>query len=211
MAKKDKQQYDQTKTNILKAVGDIIRTEGYTGLFIRNIARQANTSGKMIYYHFGNLDNLVETYIKEKDYWRVFSEDMDKTEPSYYTEDPKALIKTIFQTHFDQFEQHEEMQKIILWEISQYSEILRKEADLREAFGEKVFALIEPDFKNGRLDFRATSAIIVASIYYLVLHTKANGSLFCGLDISNPIDRGRIMETINRMVDLCYEQTDPEK
>ncbi len=211
MKENGKQQYDQTKSNILKAVGNIIRTEGYTGLFIRNIARKANTSGKMIYYHFGTLDNLVETFIKEKDYWRVFSSDMDRKPPSTLEQDPKSLIKEILQTHFSEFEKHEEMQKVIIWEISQYSEILRKEADLREDFGEKVFAFIEPAFINSDLDFRALTAIIVASIYYLVLHAKSNGSLFCGLDIDVPTDRERILKTIDKLIDICYERANINK
>ncbi|PZP52673.1 MAG: hypothetical protein DI598_00120 [Pseudopedobacter saltans] len=211
MPSKEKQQSDPLRINILQAVGDIIKTEGYTGLFIRNIARKANTSGKMIYYHFGNLDNLIETYIKEKDYWRVFTQDMESEKMMDIVQDPKALIKKILRHHFEEFDKHEEMQKVIVWEISQYSDILRKEADLREAFGEIVFKGIDPIFANSDIDFRTVAAIITAGIYYLVLHGKVNGSLFCGRDFNLQEDKELLFKTINQMVDISFELAKTKK
>ncbi|WP_448099536.1 TetR/AcrR family transcriptional regulator [Polluticoccus soli] len=206
MKQKDKQAYDQTKTNILKAVGNIIQTEGYTGLFIRNIARKAHTSGKMIYYHFGTLDNLIETYIKTKDHWRVFSEEKNTEKWTIMAQDPSILLKTILNGHFEEFTKNKEMQKIILWEISQYTEILRKEADLREEWGNKIFALIDPKFKNSDFDIRSVCAILVAGIYYLILHAENNGSTFCERDINKPEDRLLLIKTINQLIDMCIEK-----
>lgn len=206
MSPKEKQNSDFVKINILNAVGEIIKTEGYTGLFIRNIARKANTSGKMIYYHFGTLDHLIETYIKEKDHWRVFSEDLKSDELLEIPQDPMALIKRIMQVHFHEMETNIEMQKIITWEISQYTDILRKEADLREDLGETIFELIDPIFEKSDIDFRAVSAIIIAATYYLVLHSNTNGSLFCGLDIKKEEDKQRVLKTINQLVDISFER-----
>jgi len=206
MTEKTKHPYDQTKANILRAVGEIIRTEGYTGLYIRNIARKAKTSGKMIYYHFGSLDNLIETYIKEKDHWRVFSDDLKSQKIQYVAEDPGSLVKTILQVHFNEMERNEEMRKIITWELSQYTDILRKEADLREELGETVFKHIDPLFEKSDLDFRSVCALIVSGIYYLILHAKVNGSLFCGIDINKSDDRARLLKTINQLVDMSFEK-----
>lgn len=201
-----KKPQDRTKINILKAVGDILRKEGYPGLFVRNIARKANTSGKMIYYHFGTLDNLIETYIMERDYWRVFTEELDTNAEQILEQEPEDIVKALYLYHFEKFEQTEEMQKLMAWELSQHTDILRKEADLREAIGERVFKKLDPVFENSELDFRSVCALIAGGIYYLILHAKTNGSTFCGRDINQPEDREKMLKTIDQLFAMCFEK-----
>ena len=196
---------DQVKNNILQSVGTILKEEGYTGLYIRNIAKRANTSGKMIYYHFGNLDNLVEAYIRQKDHLQSYKNELDSTFIIDREKDPKAMIKDVLIGHFLEFDKNEEMQKIITWEISEYTDILRKEADMREEFGELIFKEIEPYFENEDLDFRSLCAIIISGIYYLVLHAKTNGSVFCGRDYRRRSDKELLLKTIDKLIDTAFD------
>ena len=57
-----------TKRKLINAVGEIIRTEGYTGLGVNKIARQAQVNKKLIYRYFMTVDRLIEEYVLEKDY-----------------------------------------------------------------------------------------------------------------------------------------------
>lgn len=202
---KDKNTQEKARVNILAAVEELLLEEGYNGLYIRNIARKANTSGKMIYYHFGSLENLMETYIREKDYWKEMDEDLDGV-PSK-SMPPDVLMKSIFRSHFESFEKSKEMQRLILWEISQYTVALRKESDEREKFGEKVYQRVDPQFEGSDLDFRSVSALITAGIYYMVLHAKTNGGTFCGRDINNVEDRELLLKTIDQLVDMSFCKT----
>lgn len=202
---KEKKTQDQTRRTILEAVSEILLNEGYTGLYIRNIARRAHTSGKMIYYHFGSLENLIETYIREKDYWKGFNEELEKDTNKFML--PDALMKYIFRSHFESFEKSNEMQKLILWEVSQYTDALRKESETREQYGEKVYTIVDPAFAGSELDFRSVSALITAGIYYLILHAQTNGSTFCGRDINKKEDRKKLLETIDHLVDLSFRKS----
>ena len=49
----------QTKTGILDAARQVLLTQGYSGLSIRNIAAEANVPLSQIQYHFGSKDGLV--------------------------------------------------------------------------------------------------------------------------------------------------------
>jgi AcrR family transcriptional regulator len=198
---------DATKQNILDAVRQILLEEGYTGLFIRNIARKAKTSGKMIYYHFGSLEQLIDTYMNETDYWNELDRAFASEEFRKLKEHPKNLMKHIFKAHYESFEKSEEMQKLILWELSKYTDSLRKEADMREAYGEKVYEIVDPVFKDSEIDFRSASAIITAGVYYMILHAKTNGSTFCGRDINKKEDRESVLKTIDQLVDMCFDKT----
>lgn len=54
---------------LLEAVGEIIRTEGHAKLGVNHVARTAGVSKKLIYRHFGSLNDLIELYIRRKDFW----------------------------------------------------------------------------------------------------------------------------------------------
>ena len=62
-----------TERKLIDAVGDIIRSTGYTGLGVNAIAKNAGVSKKLIYRYFGTVDSLIETYLVERDYWVTFS------------------------------------------------------------------------------------------------------------------------------------------
>ncbi|QES90310.1 TetR/AcrR family transcriptional regulator [Rhizosphaericola mali] len=202
---------DATKNNILAAVREILLEEGYTGLYIRNIARKAKTSGKMIYYHFGSLEQLLDIYINETDYWKGLDKAFATEEFAQLRSQPKDLMTHIFRAHYESFEKSEEMQKLILWEVSKYSDSLRKDSDAREAYGERVYEIVDPIFKDKDLDFRSVSAIITAGVYYLIMHAKTNGSTFCGRDINKESDRELMLKTIDQLVDMSFKMANAKK
>ncbi len=67
---------ENTKRKLIKAVGEVIKVEGFQSLKISKISQYANVDRKLIYRYFGNLNYLIEAYILENDYWMVFSNNM---------------------------------------------------------------------------------------------------------------------------------------
>ncbi len=65
---------ERTMRKLLDAVGEIIVRNGYSGLTVTKVAERAGLRKSQIYHHFGSFENLVETYIREKDYWVGFSQ-----------------------------------------------------------------------------------------------------------------------------------------
>lgn len=99
------------------------------------------------------------------------------------------------------------LQRIIHWELGANSKVLRKVADNREKIGEELFAVIEPEFKEVDFDIRAMFAILVSSIYYLSLHAKNNGSLFCGIDLNQESGKQQISDMIKQLIDIAYSKS----
>lgn len=196
---------ERTKNRILEAVGKIIRSEGYKGLIVNRIGKASRLDNKLIYLYFGNVDRLVEMYVKSKDYWNNIPQELiDRVNSNPILE--KESVISIMEHQMDFIYNSEELQKILLWEISEESELMREIADEREAFGETLFKKAKSIFRNTDVNFRATEALLIGGIYYLVLHARANGSSFCGLDINKDRDYKAVKQTFGRLVEWTYAE-----
>lgn len=60
---------------LIEALGATINTKGYTGLNATNISKAAGLSMRLITLYFGTVDNLIEIYVRSKDYWIAYSRD----------------------------------------------------------------------------------------------------------------------------------------
>ncbi|MBB5637594.1 AcrR family transcriptional regulator [Pedobacter cryoconitis] len=202
---------EKTRLKLLNAVGEIIRTEGYKGLGVNNIATKAKADKKLIYLYFESVDKLVEAYVRQKDYWETFSEGIQILIEEHKGNFGKDLASKILVDQFNFFLQAEEMQKVILWEISEKNELMREIADARETLGNELFKLTDPQFENTNVDIRAIQALLIGGIYYLVLHAKSNGSTFCGIDINEQTGQQRIINSLKQVVEWTYNEAKNQK
>lgn len=200
---------DRTMLKLINAVGEIIKTEGYTALGVNRIAKKAEVNKKLIYRYFdNNVNNLIETYVKAKDYWIGLSENMDEIVRAADVDCGMELMKSMLQRQLSFFYSEEEMQNIILWEISEKNKIIKDLSMKREDFGEEVYKLIAGHFEETDTDIRALIALQIAGIYYLVLQSRTNGNTFCGIDINEPQGMDRISKALDKIITLIYQNVD---
>ncbi|MDO5656391.1 MAG: TetR/AcrR family transcriptional regulator [Flavobacteriaceae bacterium] len=195
---------EKTKQKLLDTVGKIIREEGYTALKVNYIAKTAGLDKKLIYDYFGNADGLIHTYIKSQDYWNNISTTLD------FEITPKSLeiaTKEMILQQFEVLKNNKELQKIILWELSEENDVLRQLADAREHNGEELFSkYIDSHFKNSDFNFRAILALLISGSYYLNIHTETNGSKFCGIDLKTDEGRKEIEKAISKLIKWSFEK-----
>lgn len=204
---------EKTMRRLMDAVGEIIRTKGYEGLGVNKIAKQAQADKKLIYRYFGSPENLIKNYLQEKDYWIIFSEQMNNVAKTDLTSgtgetgagDLKNFISSLLTNQYQFFENEEEMQKMILREITVKNPLMDCMAQYRDDLANPLLALTDEYFKNSDIKFRGVSALLVAGIYYLVLHSKINNSSFCGIHINEQEGRNEILQSIEKIVELVFE------
>ena len=191
---------ETTKLKLLQGVGKILRRDGFKKLGPTNIAKEVGVDKKLIYDYFGNSENLVNEYLKSRDYWNNMK---DKGDFDISDGGKRVSIEAVLGQY--KAMENKELQKIILWELSEKHKILRKIADEREAEGEVLFNHIsDPYFGEMAKSYRATIALLISGIYYLSVHTEVNGSTFCGLNLKNKEDKGHIEEAIKLIIELMY-------
>jgi len=197
--------YDATRRKLLETVGEILRDTGYAGLKTNNIARRAGKDKSLIRYYFQSLVNLQKTYIRENDYWFAFFENFTIPE-NPGREELKILFIDLMKANFSFFRENIEMQKIILWQISESNPLMRSVSDHRELEGGKLLGMTDPYFRDSDINFRALIAIILGGTYYLALHAETNKSTVCGIDINLEKDRLAVMTCIEQLVSRAWEE-----
>ncbi|MGU9937972.1 TetR/AcrR family transcriptional regulator [Empedobacter brevis] len=194
----------RTMARMIAAVGKVIQKKGYPGLTAPNIALAAGVDKKLVWTYFGGVDNLIEEYIRQKDFWKSTSKSFIDDLLKHPETIGKKEIETILQNQFDTLYKDKALQKIIHWELGEKNKMLRELADKREEMGEQLFSAILPDFTNTTVDLRARLALLVGGIYYITLHAKSNGSLFCGIDINEEEGRERVKAEIHQLISETF-------
>lgn len=197
----------RTMNKMIAAVGTVLQEMGYPGLTIANISNASGTDRKLVYTYFGTLDNLIEIYIKQKDYWSSEAQKETLNILNNIQKIDRTIITALLQGQFDAILNDLERQRIIHWELGEKNDLLRKISDSREELGEHLFQLGEPEFDDSGIDIRATTALLIGGLYYLALHARSNGSLFCGIDINEPGGKERIDRAMAKIIEICYERT----
>jgi len=194
---------EKTKQKLLNAVGKILKTKGYSGLMVSKIAAVAGFDKKLIYEYFGSTDKLIDEYIKSQDYWSRFELAADAD----LSDGGKELSKMAIVEQFENLKKNKELQKILIWEMSESRPILKKLFDQREEVGEELFKNItDPHFGEKSERFRAIAALLVAGSYHLNMFTAHNATTFCGIDMKSDEGRQKVKTAIEDIIDFAYNK-----
>ncbi|WP_412850766.1 TetR/AcrR family transcriptional regulator [Chryseobacterium sp. PMSZPI] len=201
---------ERSKRKFLDAVGKILKTEGYAALKINDIAATAGVDKKMIYTYFGGLDGLMDEYIRSQDYWSNVSS--DGALPSL-EDGGKLLTKQTLLTQFDYVFNNKELQKLLLWRVSEYRKSLTNLTASQEENGELLFKLVsDPFFGEHAKEFRAIMAILISGLYYLSTYsTSPNGTIFCGIDTNTAEGREVIKKSVSFLIEQTFENLKLQK
>lgn len=178
---------ERSKQRFLNAVGEILTGEGYASLKINHIAEVAGLDKKLIYNYFGGLDELLDEYLLTRDFWAAADR---KTEEIDMPDGGRDFTAHMLKMQYRQLSENPELQKIILWRLSEQRNSLTKLLEEQEKTGEALFSgITDPYFGDKSQQYRAVAVILVSSIYYLTLHMQNNKGTFCGIDLHT--DEGR--------------------
>ncbi|WP_313267944.1 TetR/AcrR family transcriptional regulator [Sphingobacterium sp.] len=195
---------ERTKARMIAAVGKVIQKKGYHALNGPNIALECGLNKALIWNYFGGLDQLVEAYLTQKDFWQIGDKGILEqmvTNPSAIS---VSLIEELLKSQFDTFLKDKTKQKVIHWGLGEKTKALKNIADRREMLGEELFKHVDSKFENSENDLRATLAILVSSIYYISLQAKSTGSTFCGIDVNTEAGKERIQKTMRKILEQTF-------
>jgi len=196
---------ERTKENLIIALGEILKKDGFSGLSISRVAEEAKVDRRLIYEYFGGLEGLVKEYLNNNDYWNIRTEEISGIIESSKADNGKALAYQVLENQFDSLIGNEEMRRIITWGLSEKLAVL-KELDLkREHIGDQLLReVFDGTFDHSDKNFRAMYAILMGGVYYLTLHSKMQENPFCGIDLEQPSGQEEIKKALKQFIDLAY-------
>lgn len=192
---------------IMKAVSYIIGEQGFSRLGINTVAEQAQVEKPYIYRNFGSFDKVLEEYILKNDFWvrfiiqRAFQE---KTEDGYF--DIHLTYTNLLVDLYKTMDENRDFRNIILWELYENTPFIRKTAQRREIESADQLILLQNHFKSVGIDIEAISSVLLAGIYYLVLHK--NVSTFCGVDYKTIEGKKRMTNALKNLSDMIFDQAE---
>jgi len=198
---------ERTKLKLIHAVGEIIRTEGYPGLGVNRIAAKAGVNKKLIYRYFDSVDNLIEIYIRGKDYWATLNEKLavaNITENNFNDETVSELLGA----QLELLSEDEEMKQIVLWEIGNSNGLIQDISGTREKTENRLLKLIDPLFDKDVADFKTILALQTAGIYYLALHATQNEGKFFGINVHSKTGRNRVRQAIKQINSWAFDKVE---
>lgn len=201
---------DQKKSKLIAAVGEILAEKGYAGLGANKIALRAGVSKPMIYEYFGGLNGLLKAYIAGKDTWIPYFESLQLPERPT-TEELKTCFIKMLHDQFIYFHDNREMQKLVLWQISEINPLMHTICQNREREGVRLIELTDKHFHGSGVSLKAVMALLVGGIYFNVLHDSAETGTMAGIDLSSEKDFKRMLKTIEQVVNWAFDTAEKSR
>lgn len=172
-----------------------IKKKGFSLALVTDIVKRAKIEPVVFYNRYKNLDEFYDKFVKQYDYW--LSTTIHKLSNSLDTPEgySKALEEITSKLISDTV-----MTELLRWEISEGTHITERTAQLREM---DVNGIITKYGSNSNeTDIIAISALIVAGIFFMVLHKDR--STCAGIDINSPEGRKRINQAFSHIADRLF-------
>lgn len=192
--------------DILDAVASLIKEVGFSKITLPAIANTANVNISVIYRHFGTLENLLDKYTHKFDYWLNDVLDMEEASNA---DDITTFFQTVAEKFIKSLSKDKEMQRLMIWELTEDNKSTRRSARQRDVTVDKVIPIYEKFLNHIDINPRAVLAILVAGMYYIILRKER--STFCSIDFSTKKGKQLLADTMVKIIVYLNKQEEQNK
>lgn len=171
---------EQTKRRILRTVEQLLVDEGFSALGINRIAAEAGIAKVLIYRYFGDLEGLLDAFVKSPDFWPTREEIIDLPLDQFFAMDLRERIKRVLFNFNSALAKRPQTMAILAWEMSGNPTLTRVMEDALGQFSDQVSETLSRDEKTIHPQLRRMLSILSAGMIHLGLayqHHQRFGSL----------------------------------
>jgi len=206
---------DQTKAKILQAVEEVLTEEGYQGLGINRIAKQAGVAKTLIYRYFGGLEGLISAYGETDSFWPSVDEIRGMSHQEFKQLALRNRCRTIFKNFRKALKKRPHTVAVYAWEMVEHNESIQGLISTRT---QSSLNLVKEMMGQDHLEMTGYDHEITALLGAALLHLTIRESLaspFAGLDLDDQGTWDRFdaaLETLFSALEaLCREKASKEK
>jgi AcrR family transcriptional regulator len=189
---------EATRARLIQAVGTLLAREGFKGLGVNAVAREAGVDKVLIYRYFGGLSELIVAFGREGNFWPSIKElaggDIEAFGQQSVTEKLSQLAKNFLTA----IRKRPITQEILAWEMVERNDLTVELETIRENTMMNFFDMFFPSIDKGP-DIAALGAIIGAGISYLVSRGRQI-SIYNGVDLQSEEGWKRLEDAIDTMI-----------
>ena len=187
-----------TSRRLVSAVGSLLAREGFKGVGVNAVAREAGVDKKLIYRYFNGLPGLIEVFGKEGDFWPSILE-MAGGDLKVFSALPLEDRLSSFSRNFIRALRKRPLTLAIMaWEILEANELTRELETVREerilAFFKMFFSADEP-----KVDLQAVVMLVGAAVSYLLIRSD-HIDVYGGVKLVTEEDWERIASSIDLII-----------
>lgn len=172
-----------TEGRILEGVGQVLARDGFSGLGINAVAKQAGVDKVLIYRYFGGLPELLRAWGNSGRFWPSVA-DLLQREPEL-PDRPVAERYTRFFEHFiDELRARPLTLEILAAEVSDRHELTAILEAEREQWGEQASRALGGAEFAAVPQARASTILLVAGVQYLLVRARGT-RVFGGIDLQS--------------------------
>jgi AcrR family transcriptional regulator len=193
-----------TRKRILDAVGSLLSREGFSALGVNAVAREAGVDKVLIYRYFGGIDQLLEAWAGEHDFWPSVQEilgDPPETEPA-------ALAAGMLIRHLHALRKRPTTLEVMAWEAAERHPLTRILDRVREARAEEVLAAVPAGLFGEGQDLDALSALLGAGLQYLLLRSRTV-AWYNRVPIASPEGWDRLEAAVRTLCEALVDRPEP--
>ncbi|MBI9092745.1 MAG: TetR/AcrR family transcriptional regulator [Desulfobacterium sp.] len=187
-----------TKQKLIDAVGKILAKEGFKGLGVNKVAREAGVDKVLVYRYFGGLAPLVLAYSQTRDFWptkaELIGKDLDRLKQMPFDRQMAEFFKRFLRA----IRKRPLTQDILAWEMLERNELTKQLEQVR------IKTILEyfDSFDNlpDTIDLSAIVVLMAGAVNYLIIKSRIHTTVG-GIDLAS--DQG--WERMETGIDLLLK------
>ncbi len=207
MAQRDS---ETTKRNILKAVGRVLERDGFRGLGINAIAKEAAVGKPLIYRYFGGMPQLLEEFGRDADFWLGLDEllveaqrETKGSRPDTYAETMRLVLICYARI----LRRRPLLLEILASELTAPNELVAPLAKARRDRATEALLEFMGDIKpDPNIDASAIFAVLLAGTQYLVLRGRVSND-YWGVPLHSDEEWDRVENAISHIASQVFGDT----
>lgn len=184
---------------IHKAAVSQIKKKGFSLALVTDIVKRAKIEPVVFYNRYKNLDEFYDTFVKDYDYWLS-----DLVRDSIENIDSEEAYSNVIEKILNNLLSDDIMTELLRWEVAEGNNITERTARLRTMHAVDIFRNYEEKHADIGIDVTAVSALLVAGIYYMLLHKDRSSMI--GIDINQAAGKRRIVNAIREISRLIFQE-----
>ena len=195
---------ETTRSRLIEAVGTLLAREGFTGLGVNAVAREAGVDKVLIYRYFGGLPELIVAFGREGNFWPSIKELAGGDVVAFGQLPLAEQLSQLGKNFMAAIRERPLTQEILAWEMIERNELTIELETIRENTMMNFFEMFFHSANKGP-DIAAMGAIIGAGISYLVSRGRKI-RFYNGIDLDSEAGWQRLEGAIDTMIQGTFAE-----
>jgi len=189
---------EATRVRLIRAVGTLLARDGFKGVGVNAVAREAGVDKVLIYRYFGGLPELITAFGREGNFWPSIKELAGGDVEAYSRLPVTEQLSQLSRNFMNAIRKRPITQEILAWEMVERNELTAELETIRENTMMNFFDMFFPSTDAGP-DIAAMGAIIGGGVSYLVSRARQI-SIYNGVNLNTETGWLRLEQAMDTMI-----------